>query len=68
MSTASKTTPGVQMGRPPKPAGTGRNRRIVTFVTEDDYAELKVLARDRSISLSALCNDMVVTVLRREHR
>jgi len=38
MSTARKTTPGVQMGRPPKPAGTGRIRRVVTFVTEDEYA------------------------------
>jgi len=54
------------MGRPPKPAGTGRNRRIVTFVTEDDYAELKALARDRGISLSALCNDMITTALRGE--
>ena len=63
MSTARKTTPGVQMGRPPTPAGTGRNRRVVTFVTENDYIELKALARDGSISLSALCNDMVATAL-----
>jgi hypothetical protein len=63
MSTARKTTPGVQMGRPPKPAGAGRNRRVVTFVTENDYIELKALARDGSISLSALCNDMVTTAL-----
>ena len=63
MSTFRKTTPGVQMGRPPKPAGAGRNRRVVTFVTENDYIELKALARDESISLSALCNDMVTTAL-----
>ena len=70
MSTFRKTTPGVQMGRPSKPAGAGRNRRVVTFVTEDEYAELKVLAGDGSISLSALCNDMVTTALRkkRSHR
>ena len=54
------------MGRPPKPEGAGRNRRIATFVTEDEYAELKTLASDGSISLSALCNGMVVTALRRE--
>jgi len=68
MSMVRKTTPGVQMGRPPKPAGAGRNRRVVTFVTEDEYAELKALAGDESISLSALCNDMVTTALRRECR
>ena len=68
MSTFRKTTPGVVMGRPPKPPGTERNRRVVTFVTEDEYAELKVLAGDRSISLSALCNDMVITALCRERR
>ena len=68
MSTFRKATPGVRLGRPPKPVGRGRNRRVVTFVTEDEYAELKVLAGDRSISLSALCNDMVITALRRERR
>ena len=66
MSTLRKTTPGVQMGRPPKPAGAGRNRRVVTLVTEDEHAELKKLASDGSVSLSALCNDMVITELRRE--
>ena len=70
MPTFRKTSPGVQMGRPPKPAGEGRNRRVVTFVTEDEYAELKTLASDGSVSLSALCNDMVTTSLRkkRSHR
>ena len=70
MSTFRKTTPGVQMGRPPKPAGAGRNRRVVTFVTEVDYTKLKALARDGSVSLSALCNDLVTTSLRkkRSHR
>jgi len=66
MSTVRKPTPGVPMGRPPKPAGTGRNKRVVTFVTEDEYAELKALARDESLSLSALCNDIVTTTLRRK--
>ena len=66
MSTDRRTTPGVQMGRPPKPAGTGRTRRVVTFVTEDEYAELKDLATDGGISLSALCNDMVTAALRSE--
>ena len=70
MSTFRKSKPGVQMGRPPKPAGAGRNRRVVTFVTEDEHAELKKLASDGSVSLSALCNDMVTTALRkkRSHR
>ena len=68
MSTDRKTTPGVRMGRPPKPAGTGRNRRVATFVTEDEYAELKALARDGSLSLSALCNDMIATALHKERK
>ena len=65
MSTFRKATPGVRLGRPPKPEGRGRNRRVVTFVTEDEYAELKMLASDGSISLSALCNDMVTTAIHR---
>jgi hypothetical protein len=68
MTTFRKTTPGVQMGRPPKPPGTERNRRVVTFVTEDEYAELKALARDGSLSLSAVCNDMVTTALHKRRR
>jgi len=67
MSTFRRTAPGVQMGRPPKPAGARRNRRVVTFVTEDEYAELKTLASDGSISLSALCNSMVTTALCKIH-
>ena len=67
MSTFRKTTPGVQVGRPPKPEGTGRNRRVVTFVTENEHAELKALANDMGLSLSALCNDMVTTALRKKH-
>jgi hypothetical protein len=66
MSTFRKTTPGVQMGRPPKPPGTERNKRVVTFVTEDEYAELKVLASAGGTSLSALCNNMVTSALRKE--
>jgi len=66
MPTFRKTTPGMQMGRPPKPAGAGRNRRVVTFVTEDEYTELKTLASDARVSLSALCNDMVTTSLRKK--
>ena len=66
MATFRKSTPGVQVGRPLKPAGTGRNRRVVTFVTEDEHAELKKLASDGSVSLSALCNDMVTTALRKK--
>jgi len=68
MSTDRKTTLGARMGRPPKPAGTGRNRRVATFVTEDEYAELKALARDWSLSLSALSSDMITTALRREQK
>ena len=68
MSTDRKTTPEVRMGRPPKPAGTGRDRRVVTFVTEDEYAELKALARDGRLSLSALCNDMIATALHKERK
>ena len=66
MSTFRKVTPGVRLGRPPKPVGHGRSRRVVTFVTEEEHAELKMLAGDGNISLSALCNDMVTTALRRE--
>jgi len=66
MSTNRKMTLGLQMGRPPKPVGSGRNRRVVTFVMEKDYAELKALAKDKNISLSSLCNNILTTALRRE--
>ena len=66
MSTFRKTTPEVQMGRPPKPAGSGRSRRVVTFITENEHAELKTLASDMGMSLSALRNDMVTTALRKK--
>ena len=68
MSMGRNITPGVQLGRPPKPPGAGRNRRVVTFVTEKDYADLQALARDCGMSLSSICNDIVSTALCRERR
>ena len=58
--------PRVLMGRPPKPLGVGRDHRVVTFVTEQEYAELKALAESRQVSLSALCHNLIVTTLRKK--
>jgi len=57
------TTPGVPMGRPPKCAEEARSSRVVMFVTERDHAELKVLAERHRLSLSALCNELIVNAL-----
>jgi hypothetical protein len=51
--------PRTAMGRPPKPADSKRNRRIVTFVTERDYVEPKALATQRHMSLPALCDELL---------
>ena len=59
MSLSDKTGHGATMGRPPKPAESKRNRRIVTFVKERDYTELKALAISRHMSLSALCDELL---------
>ena len=62
-----KTTPGVQLGRPPKPVISWRNKRLVTFLTEDDYNRLTSLARESGVSLSSLCNDIITTALHSKH-
>lgn len=59
MSLSIKTGPGTTMGRPPKLAESKRKRRVVAFVKESVYAELKALATHRHMSLSTLCDELL---------
>lgn len=48
MSADSKKMP----GRPPLPSSKARRKRIVTFVTDHEFDELKAIAGKKSASLS----------------
>ena len=63
MSSSVTTGSRATMGRPPKPAESKRNRRVVTFVKDSDYAELKALAARRHMPLSALCDELLSSQL-----
>ena len=65
MPSTYKPTGSVRMGRPPKPPGKGRNRRVVTFVTEENFVGLQELASATGMSLSSLCNELIVNALQK---
>ena len=52
-----------RLGRPPKPPEIRRNRRVVTFLAEQDYAELQAMAKQQNMSLSAAANELVIRAL-----
>jgi len=55
-----------KLGRPLKPPEIRRCKRVVTFLREKDYAELQALAAARRLSLSALCDELIVKALHEE--
>ena len=56
------------MGRPPLPRQVVRNKRVVTFVTEQENASLKQLAEATSQSFSAVCHRLIAQGLKRNKR
>ena len=59
---------GRAMGRPPLPREIARGNRVVTFVTEQEKASLKQLARVTSQSLSAICHRFIAQGLACDER
>ena len=53
-------------GRPPLPAGKARTRRLVTFLTEVQYAQLECIADERQLTLSALLHEIASNYLDKE--
>lgn len=52
------------MGRPCLPEETARSQRVVTLLTQAERAELVSQARQRSLSLSAYCRQLITNGLR----
>jgi hypothetical protein len=50
---------GRRRGRPPSPAGSGRPRRIVTFVTVAEFEKLNEIAEREDRSLSAVVHRLL---------
>ena len=48
-----------RLGRPPLPSEEVRSKRVVTFVTQDEYARLNSMAHADNKSISSLCHTMI---------
>ena len=55
------------LGRRPKPRAQARSRRVVTFVTESEFAALEHIAEREDRSLSAVTHRLLVRALKRTH-
>jgi hypothetical protein len=47
-------------GRPRAPPGVSRSNRLVTFVTNNEFDQIKGLAEGRNLALSAMLHQLVV--------
>jgi predicted transcriptional regulator len=56
------------MGRPPLPREIARCKRVVTFVSEQEKANLEQLADATSQSVSAVCHRLIAQGLERDER
>ena len=56
-----------KLGRPTLPTRELRNKRVVTFVTEQEMRGLERIAADEDRSLSALLHRLVVDRLREDN-
>ncbi len=54
-----------RLGRPLGPAGSTRSHRVVTFVTDLEFQQLRELADASDKSLSAILHDLVSLSLER---
>jgi hypothetical protein len=50
-------------GRPPAPVERVRSRRIVTYVTDDEFLAIATIADCQSRSLSAVVHEILLSVL-----
>jgi len=51
------------LGRPKSPRGETRPNRIVTFVTDKEYAKIEKIVKDTDKSMSAVCHELLVRSL-----
>ena len=52
-----------RLGRPPKPEGSARSERVVSFVTAGEFRQLEKISLKKRVSLSAVIHSMVVRSL-----
>jgi hypothetical protein len=55
-------------GRPPEPTERVRSRRIVTYVTDDEFRGIAIIADRQNRSLSAVVHEILVSALNRPDR
>ena len=56
-----------RLGRPPAAPGTARSHRLVTFVTEEEFREIRNIADAKGLSVSTACYRLLGETLGR-HR
>lgn len=57
-----------RLGRPPKPPDEVRSRRVVSFVTRDQFNSLVTMAENRGESVSAAIHRILSSNLMEEER
>ena len=53
------------MGRPAKPPGAVRRHRVITFLTDSEFAKVEALAEEKDKPLSAVLYEILSRALRR---
>ena len=46
-------------GRPPSPPGEARSRRLVTFVNDAEYRQIRLFAEEGQLSVSRACYHLI---------
>lgn len=57
-----------RLGRPPSPPGEVRGKRVVTFLTDDEFESVRVGAEQEQISLSRYLHDLVLEGMKHQDR
>ena len=47
-------------GRPPKPASDARSRRVVTFLTEEEFEQISAMAHREDLTISATAHQLLL--------
>lgn len=59
MSNNKKKAESLRRGRPPSPRAEVRKNRMVTFLTDHELTEMKKRAKNKNITLSAACYEII---------
>ena len=57
-----------RLGRPPSPRGEVRGRRVVTFLTDDEFELVQTGAEQGQISLSRYLHDLLLEGMKHQHQ